>query len=101
LYQDRHPVKLPKPKRGRKAAKLNPEVASVALPAGEPTLDTDPTEEPINELNMETLNSMVEQARVRERELETTLQLVKDKKITRAELQLLMAQGQQFNLLHI
>jgi hypothetical protein len=46
---------------------------------------------------MESLNSMVEQARVREQELETTLPL-KYKKITWAELQLRMAQGQQLNL---
>jgi hypothetical protein len=94
-------VKMSKRMRGRKAAKPYPEVTSdVALPVGEPSTDARPPE-PIYELNVEHLNVMKEQLTVREQELETTLKLVKEKKITRAELQVLMVQGQQLNLILI
>jgi hypothetical protein len=101
LYQGGDLAKVPKTRRGRKAAKAYAEAASVAaLPAaGEPRLDTDTLEKPIDKLNLETVNTAREQLEVEQRRLENLLKLAKDKNITRAELEVLMPKGQQRNLI--
>jgi DNA replicative helicase MCM subunit Mcm2 (Cdc46/Mcm family) len=67
--------------------------------AGEPRLDTDTLEKPIDKLNFETVNTTREQLEVEQRRLENLLKLAKDKNITRAELEVLMPKCQQRNLI--
>jgi DNA replicative helicase MCM subunit Mcm2 (Cdc46/Mcm family) len=90
------------PRRGvvARRLKLIQRQPVAALPAaGELRLDTDTLEKLIDKLNIETLNTAVEQLEVQERELENLLKLAKDKNIIRAELEVHMPKGQQHTLI--